>query len=188
MKFYSILLSLCIAVVFALIGCKGKQSEIQRTDSKPDSTVTIIDKIKPDTLQMPSVKNSVKLVVKNKTGKSLWLTNAAGTFNKKIMKLGDEDSVYSPVHSPNGKYLAFVVYNSAGHSPLTTSHVWIAGTDGESLSEVVLPSPGERFSTYNPKWKNDDLLIVTGVTLTRMEGQKYLFNINSKKIEVLGSK
>ena len=174
--------------VISLSGCKAKRQSVRQGNDTVGSRSSSNTKIKSDSSLTSHAVERVKLKVRNLGGKSLWLINDKNTLNRKIINLSDEEGISSSTRSPNGKYLAFVRYNTAGHSPLTTSHVWITNANGEYLKEIILPSPDERFSTFDPEWRTDELLIVSAITLVVPEGQKFLYNINTKKIEKLGSK
>ena len=63
------------------------------------------------------------------------------------------------VLSPDRAWVAYEVYSTAGHSPMTTTHVWIARPDGSARTELRLPAPNERFSTYVDGWAGDKLKV-----------------------------
>jgi Tol biopolymer transport system component len=115
--------------------------------------------------------------------KELWVMNINGTGKKKISNVKKDEGVMSPVWSPDGKLIAFVSYNLAGHSPMTTMNVWIVRSDGRGVKKVVLPRPNQRFSTYDPLWKANGDLIVKAMTLGDSLEQRYLYTYRTGKIQ-----
>jgi Tol biopolymer transport system component len=115
--------------------------------------------------------------------KELWVMNVDGAAKRKLISVWKGEGVMSPVWSPDGRLVAFVRYNLAGHSPMTTTHVWIVRSDGRGAREVMLPKPNQRFSTYDPRWKNNWELILKATTLADSTDQHYLYNCRTGRIQ-----
>jgi Tol biopolymer transport system component len=120
--------------------------------------------------------------------KELWVMNIDGAAKRKISTVEKGEGVMSPTWSPDGKLIAFVVYNSAGHSPMTTMHVWIIRSDGRGAQKVALLKPNERFSTYGPQWRTSNDLIVKATTLADPVEQLYLYSYKTRKIQKISQK
>ncbi len=184
MKNPAVLFLFYLITVFIISGCKTQQSSFK---NKSNAGNIGNSKIIGDTLSISSKNELCLIQVKNKNSKELWIGNKRNNTRGEIMVLGNQDGIKSPVWSPNGKHLAFVVFNTEGHSPLTTTHVWISDDTGENVKELILPPPDERFSTFSPKWKSDDSLIVRAATLNPTKEQKYLYIFETGKIEKFNS-
>lgn len=117
----------------------------------------------------------------------LWVMEMDGTQKRQLSQLGKDEGVKSAVWSPNGELIAFVTYNLGGHSPLTSTHVWVVRYDGSGLKKVTLPKPNERFSTYDPQWKDNETLIVKAITLPNFSESKYLYSYKTEKIQKITS-
>lgn len=128
-------------------------------------------------------KKKILLIINRDERPELWVLNVDGTGKQKISKLRKDEGVMSPIWSPDGALIAFVSYNLAGHSPMTTMHVWVVRSDGSGLKRVILPKPYERFSTYSPEWKTNEILILKAVTVA---GEiRYTYNYKTGKMEKL---
>ena len=134
----------------------------------------------------PDKKKAVSIISRNGRPE-LWVMKADGTEKRKVSKLRKDEGVMTSVWSPDGKLIAFVSYNLAGHSPMTTTHVWVVQSDGQGLRKVTLPKPYERFSTYSPEWKTNEILIVRAITLADTSEQAYAYTYRTGKIEKLNS-
>ena len=68
-----------------------------------------------------------------------------------VVQSGQE--VYSHLSwSSTGRLLTFESSNAGGHSPLTSSGVWIVNFDGKGLRRLTLPAPYSRFSLRFRRW------------------------------------
>jgi Tol biopolymer transport system component len=132
-------------------------------------------------------KKRVLLIISRAERPELWVMKVKGTEKRKLSKLKKEEGVRSAVWSPDGKLIAFVSYNLAGHSPMTTTRVWVVRYDGRGLKKITLPTPNERFSTYDPEWMTDHTLIVKAVTLAESSELKYLYSYETGKIKKINS-
>jgi len=135
----------------------------------------------------PDKKKALSIIIR-KGRPELWVMKADGSDGRKISRLRKDEGVMTPVWSPDGKLIAFVSYNLFGHSPMTTTHVWVVLPDGQGLRKIILPKPYERFSTYSPEWKTDETVIFRAMTLTDTSGQLYAYTYRTGKIKKLNSK
>jgi Tol biopolymer transport system component len=87
--------------------------------------------------------------------------------------------------SPNSSLLAFESYNLGGHSPLTTSHVWVVQRNGSGLVRVSLPRPNERLSTYVDGWVNDNTLKIRAELPRSEEDSHYTFVYDKQAVQLI---
>ena len=173
-------------IVF-LYGC-GSNNQTSKTSV---DSLNHIDqkqvKVEEDTIAVSPDGENIFLIGKNENGNEISILNQNNGTKIKLLKTRSDENVRSVSWSPGGRNVSFEIYNTEGHSPLTTNHVWAAKNDGSDLREILLPEPDQRFSTYEPVWKSDDSLIVTGIS---MDGstKKYFYNFNSGQINILNSK
>lgn len=159
-----------------------EQSQVAQSERPQKETRQYITK------EFVSPDNRKKLSTINRDGQlELWVSKIDGTENKMISKLGEDESVMSVAWSPNGKLIVFVSYNQAGHSPMTTTHVWVVQPDGQGLQKVVLPKPNERFSTYDPEWETNETLIFKAITLANPSEERYRYSYITRKTEKISS-
>ncbi len=137
---------------------------------------------------IPSPDKKRALAIICRAGRpELWIMEMDKTQKRQLSKLGKDEGVKSAVWSPDGELIAFVSYNLGGHSPMTTTHVWVVRYDGSGLKKVTLPKPNERFSTYDPQWKDNETLIVKAITLPDLSESKYLYSYRTEKIKKITS-
>lgn len=174
-----------IALFLLSYGCgknnnKVKEKATIAKDSTNEKKIAVIG----DTLTVsPNNKNLIILTKSNKISKLVMVSGGIGS--KEFKKVNNGNAIKNCVWSHDGKLVAFEEYNTQGHSPLTTNHVWVVKSDGTGLTEVLLPKPNERFSTYDPAWKTDDSLIVTALTLDNPTPQKYVYDYTTGKTNKL---
>ena len=162
-------------------GCNASRNS---SGEVKDSTVSHShSEIAGDTISISNDKNHLLLVTKTKTGNEIWLASLHAFHNIKITSIGLDENINSASLSPDGKLIAYQSDNIEGHSPLTTSHVWVMQVDGTDLRMISQPEPNQRFSTFDPKWNSDGTLSFKGMTLTSSSGVKYLYDYYKNKIE-----
>src|SRR6059036_2193445 len=88
----------------------------------------------------------------------VWLVSSSTNTRLLVARLAPGDGVRNISWSPEGRWFAFESYNLDGHSPMTTSHVWLAQSDAADSRQLALPPPNERFSTYVDRWITSDTL------------------------------
>jgi len=85
--------------------------------------------------------------------------------------------------SPDGSWLAFETFDLNGHSPMTTTHVRIARTDGTGLAEVRLPGPNQRFSTYLERWEAPGTLRIRATLLESPDDLFFRYHCDTASFE-----
>jgi len=113
----------------------------------------------------------------------LWIAET-GKPAIKVGRLEDGEGVKDNfAWSALGTLLAFETYDLEGHSPLTTSHVWVVRRDGSGLVEISLPSPNERFSTQLERWLDDNTVLVRATLLSGGD-VLYTFSYDTKEVRL----
>lgn len=90
--------------------------------------------------------------------------------------------------SPDSQLLAIEVFDIDGHSPMTTTHVWVGKTSGQGLQEIVLQNLNQRFSTHFQKWANNTTVVITSTILTASNLEEYLtyaFSYSTKQLKLV---
>jgi hypothetical protein len=85
--------------------------------------------------------------------------------------------------SPDGRMVAFEAFDEAGHSPMTTTHVWVAASTGTDLRELRLPEPNGRFSTYLEGWQAADSLRISATLLDAPEDVHFVYHSGTNRWE-----
>ncbi len=178
------LFSICLIIAALFIGCKNNRKPAGIKDSSKSKELQKI-KIEGDILSISPDNKNLLIQAQNNNGSVLWITDRENTFSNKVINLGDEDGVKSINWSPNSLYLALVVYNLEGHSPLTSAHIWVCGSMGRDVTEIKPLPPNERLSSFDPRWASGSILIFRAMTLTSAAGQKYSYNAETKKIQLI---
>ncbi len=183
-----IIITLCIAVSMIVIsGCNAsRNSSGELKDSSYSNSLNQTD-ISGDTISISNDRIHLLLLTKIKNGNVLWLSEKRTAHNIRVTILDANENINSASLSPDGKLIAFESDNIEGHSPLTTSRVWVMQIDGKALKQITQPEPNQRFSTFDPKWNPDGTLTFRGMNLTSSNGIKYLYDYYSNKIEELKS-
>jgi len=110
------------------------------------------------------------VTVIDETGRSqLWLASVVDNRRWLVMQLERGDAARNIRWSPNGHFFAFEAYDPNGHSPMTTTHVWVVNADGTVPKEVRLPAPNEHLSTQLAGWIGDDSVRIRSTLLERPE-------------------
>src|SRR5881296_3528082 len=113
----------------------------------------------------------------------IWLVSLPANTRLLVARLDPGDGVRNISWSPDGRWFAFESYNLDGHSPMTTSHVWLAQSDAAVSLQLALPPPNERYSTYVDRWITGDTLRVRSTLLESPEDVFYLFHTDTLKME-----
>ncbi len=173
-----------LIVAFIIInGCRSdKQLSRETKDTLNSASKNYVIMI-GDTIAVSPDKRDVLLVSNGKDSLELWITNSGRSYREKILKLNKDESIMSVKWSPSRKLIAFVSFNTEGHSPLTTTHVWVVQNNGTGLKRVFQPHPDERFDTFDPVWKNDDSLFVKGISLDGEIKQIYIYDYSTNQIK-----
>ncbi len=175
-----------LAFIISLLIINGCNASRNSSGESKNSSISISQShsgVVGDTIIISNDQNHLLLISKAESGNDVWLVSTSTAHAIKITSLGKDDSINSASISPDGKLIVFQTDNIAGHSPLTTSHVWIMQSDGSDLRMITQPDPNQRFSTSDPKWNSDGTLSLKGMTLTSSSGVKYLYDYYKNKIE-----
>jgi len=113
----------------------------------------------------------------------VWLESDDGRSRRLVTSLGPNESARNVSWSPDGRLAAFESFNDAGHSPMTTTHVWVVEADSAGIREVRLPPPNERFSTYLDRWVDKDTLRIRTTLLERPEDVFFLYRHRAGEIQ-----
>jgi hypothetical protein len=111
----------------------------------------------------------------------LWIVGAGQQAIKVSRLAGGKGVRDNLVWSPKGTLVAFESYDLMGHSPLTTSRVWVVRATGDAIAEVSLPPPNERFSTHIDGWLDDRTLAVRA-TLLAEDDVLYTFTYDNREV------
>ncbi|MBI2822857.1 MAG: hypothetical protein HYX74_11600 [Acidobacteria bacterium] len=114
--------------------------------------------------------------------RSIWVAAAGSGARRPISRLGEDEGARNLLWSPDGGLIAFESYNLQGHSPMTTTRVWVARADGGEVRRVDLPGPNERFSTYIAGWVTADSLKIRA-ELLRPEDVCYVYHFITRQME-----
>ena len=181
-------IALSLAVTLQVFnGCNASRNSSGSLKDTLNSVSQSQFQITGDTITISNDKNHFLLFNKTKNGYELWLAALSAAHKIKISFIDAGNNINSASLSPDGKLIAFESDNSEGHSPLTTSRVWVMQSNGAELRQITQPEPNQRFSTFDPKWNPDGTLTIRGMTLTSSDGIKYLYDYYSNKIEELKS-
>jgi WD40 repeat protein len=113
----------------------------------------------------------------------VWLVSLPTNTRLFVARLAPGDGVRNISWSPDGRWFAFESYNLDGHSPMTTSHVWLAQSDAAVSRKLALPPPNERFSAYVDRWIDSGTLRIRSTLLESPEDVFYLFHLDTLKME-----
>jgi hypothetical protein len=166
-------IGLLTVVVLAVAGVLFAMSRHVAPSSTPTSS--------PVTTSSPN--HSVRAEVRTSSSgvPELWLVGP-DEMSMKVSRLESGEGVRDTfAWSPHGELLAFEAYDLEGHSPLTTSHVWVLRRDGSGLADVTLPPPNQRFSTRLDKWLDDNTLSIRA-TLMSGSDELYTFRYDTKQV------
>jgi hypothetical protein len=113
----------------------------------------------------------------------IWLISAGQPGDRSLLlTLNPEESARNVSWSPDGRLAAFECFDAAGHSPMTTTHVWVADAVTRELRELKLPPPNERFSTYLEGWVGTDTLKLRATLLERPDDLFFLYSYAAGEI------
>lgn len=183
-----IIIELSLVILLLIInGCNASRSSSSELKDSSYSISQNQPDIIGDTITISNDKNHYLLLSKTKNGNELWIAAHRTAHNIKVLALDADENINSASLSPDGKLITFESDNIEGHSPLTTSHVWVMQIDGTDLRQITQPEPNQRFSTFDPKWNSDGTLTIRGMTLTSSNAIKYLYDYYSNKIEEIKS-
>jgi dipeptidyl aminopeptidase/acylaminoacyl peptidase len=124
------------------------------------------------------------VAIVDKTGRpQLWLISVVDNRRSLVMQLETGEAGRNIRWSPDGHSFAFEAYDPGGHSPMTTTHVWVVNADGTVRKEVRLPAPNERLSTYLDGWIADDSLRIRCTLLEQPEDVFFVYRSATGRLE-----
>lgn len=85
--------------------------------------------------------------------------------------------------SPDGRLVAFESYDASGHSPMTTTEVWVASPESGRTLQLRPPPPNERFATYLDRWVSNDSVRIRSTLLDAPDDVCYLFDWRTGRLE-----
>ena len=131
-----------------------------------------------------SPKKDRGVAVIDKAGRSqLWVTSVVDNRQSLVMQLETGEAARNIRWSPDGHFFAFEAYDPGGHSPMTTTHVWVVKAEGIVTREIRLPAPNEHLSTYLAGWIADDTLRIRSTLLEQPEDVFFMYRNATGRLE-----
>jgi dipeptidyl aminopeptidase/acylaminoacyl peptidase len=119
------------------------------------------------------------VAVIDEAGRSqLWVIWVGDDRRSLVMQLETGEAARNIRWSPDGHLFAFEAYDPGGHSPMTTTHVWVVKADGTTPKEIRLPAPNEHLSTHLAGWIADDAVRIR-CTLLEQPGDVFFVYRNT---------
>jgi hypothetical protein len=124
------------------------------------------------------------VTVIDRTGRSgVWVISVVDNRRSLAMQLETGEAARNIRWSPNSRFFAFEAYDSGGHSPMTTTHVWVVKADGTAPREVLLPAPNAHLSTHLAGWIADDTLRIRCTLLEHPEDVFFVYRSATGRLE-----
>jgi hypothetical protein len=166
----SLALLIALTAAFAIILKHAGRSNLPRTEPQDGGLIL-------------SPQRSKAIAFTNEKGETqVWVISYPENSRRMVAKFSAEESARDARWSPDGRLFAYESYSVAGHSPMTTTHVWIARSDTTDIRQIRLPLPNERFSTYLEKWVDSDTLRIRSTLLDRPDDVFYHYRYSTGKI------
>ena len=176
-------LLLTTALVLAISGVvvyrlwkADRRSALQQT-SNDVPTVSHIDK---GSVSFSPQKDRGVAVINEKGRAQLWMISVADNRRSLVMQLERGEDARDIRWSPGGRFFAFEAYDPDGHSPMTTTHVWVVNAEGKDPKEVRLPAPNEHLSTQLAGWIGDDSARIRSTLLDRPEDVFFVYRATGR--------
>ena len=113
----------------------------------------------------------------------LWMISIAENRRWLVMQLERGEDARDIRWSPGGHYFAFETFNPDGHSPMTTTHVWVATADEKRPKQVRLPAPNAHLSTQLVGWIEDDSVRIRATLLDYPEDVFFVYRSATGRLE-----
>ncbi len=125
-------------------------------------------------------------VVQESGRTSVWLETYNPNARKVVADLGVDQSAVNVLWSPDSALFAFQTFDPSGHSPMTTSRVWVVSAASIEARELKLPPPNERFSMYLEGWVGNDMVKLRSTLLDRPEDVFFVYSYPTNAIHPAG--
>ena len=155
------------------------RSALQQTSNKPP-TVSPMDK---GPVSFSPQKDRGIAIINEKGRAQLWMISVADNHRSLVMQLERGEDARDIRWSPGGAYFAFEAFDRDGHSPMTTTHVWIVNADGKTPKQVRLPAPNEHLSTQLAGWIGDDSVRIRSTLLDHPEDVFFVYRGATGRLE-----
>lgn len=155
------------------------RSALQQTSNKLP-TVSHLDK---GYVSFSPQKDRGVTITNEKGRAQLWMISVADNRRSLVMQLERGEDARDIRWSPGGHFFAFEAYDPGGHSPMTTTHVWVVKADGTVTKEIHLPAPNEHLSTYLAGWIADDTLRIRSTLLEQPEDVFFMYRNATGRLE-----
>ena len=124
------------------------------------------------------------VAVIDKVGRpQLWVISVVDNRQSLVMQLQAGEAARNIRWSPDGHSFAFEAYDPGGHSPMTTTHVWVVNADGTMTKEIRLPAPNEHLSTHLAGWIADDSVRIRCTLLEQPEDVFFVYRNATGRLE-----
>jgi len=124
------------------------------------------------------------VAVIDETGRSqIWVISVVDNRRSLVVQLEKGEAARNIRWSPNGHFFAFEAHDPKGHSPMTTTHVWVVKADGTAPKEVRLPPPNEHLSTHLAGWNTDDTLRIRCTLLEHPEDVFFVYQSATGRLQ-----
>jgi dipeptidyl aminopeptidase/acylaminoacyl peptidase len=173
------------ALVLAILG--GAIYRLWKSDhrsaSQTSNKVPSLSHLDKDSVSFSPQKDRGIAIINEKGRTQLWMISVAGNRSSLVMQLEAGEDVRDISWSPGGQYFAFEAFNPAGHSAMTTTHVWVVDADGKTPKEVLLPSPNQHLSTRLVGWIGEDSVRIRSTLLDPPEDIFFVYRSATGRIE-----
>ena len=124
------------------------------------------------------------VTITNEMGRAqLWMISVSDNRRSLVMQLERGEDARDIRWSPGGHFFAFEAYDPDGHSPMTTTHVWVVNADGKTPRQVRLPAPNEHLSTQFAGWIGDDSVRIRSTLLDHPEDVFFVYQGATGRLE-----
>ncbi|MCI0418168.1 MAG: hypothetical protein L0312_02925 [Acidobacteria bacterium] len=130
----------------------------------------------------PQKDRSVAII--DQMGRSqLWVILVVDNRRSLVMQLAKGEAARNIRWAPDGRFFAFEAHDPGGHSPMTTTHVWVVKADGTAPKEVRLAAPNEHLSTHLAGWIANDTLRIRCTLLEHPEDVFFVYRSATGRLE-----
>jgi dipeptidyl aminopeptidase/acylaminoacyl peptidase len=154
-----------------------------RSAQQTSSNVPVLSHLDKGSVTFSPQKDRGIAIINEKGRTQLWMISVAGNRPSLVMQLEAGEDARNISWSPGGHYFAFEALNPAGHSPMTTTHVWVVDADAKTPKEVRLPAPNQHLSTQLAGWIGDDSVRIRSTLLNHPEDVFFVYRSATGRIE-----